>query len=154
MNSRNIKDQQHCLDDIYKGNISFKAKNHIDQCFLCKSEFHTMEEIEKNIKNLPVFATPTDILFKLRTLMEKQKEKFSAKLSHSLLALGIICLSPYLLGRMIKKFPLIHLNYELSISIFIFIGILVVFLLIPISFQLWQNHTSLIEKFKHDLDNL
>ncbi len=152
MNSGNIKDQQHYLDDIYKGNISLKAKKHIDQCVLCKSEFHTMKEIEKNIKNLPVFTTPSDILFKLRILMEKQKQKFSTKLSHSLLALGIICLSPYLLGRMIKKFPLIHLNYELYISIFI--GILVVFLLIPISFQLWQNHTRLIEKFKHDLDNL
>ena len=132
-------------EDLSKSDLAkIHASKHL------QNELLIAKNLNKKIKALPrePFSPPP----RLRELVFRKIFQPAYKIWHILLVMFIIILSPVFLAWEVEIFENI-IEDNLLVIIFIYYGVLITLLLLPLSFQLMTKHKNRFEGFQHQFDD-
>ena len=143
----------HVLDIIATDHYTLTRaeRAHADQCPLCGSELRMMERIERGIANLP--PTPQTVPARLRSLVFQRIGEPMYRLWHILAAGFLVFVSPLFL-RHFAQHGGMQLSGDMLTVVFAGYGILIVLLILPLSYRLFEMFNADVHDFEHRVDAL
>ncbi len=142
---------KHYIEEIRQdtAGLTQEARRHLRECAACSREYQIMRAVETGIESMTESSVPAEL--KIRIFARISSPVY--RLWHLLAAALMLASSPVLLKYLLTKNPSLYLNEYTLISLFVYFGILIVLVLLPLTFQLFGQYETKIHEIEKAFDH-
>lgn len=142
---------KHVIDTIATDHHSLtrSERAHAENCAMCGNQLRMMQRIEDGIQSIPAASAP--VPEKLRSLVFARIREPLYQIWHILAAGTLAFVSPFFLKHFVEQRGL-QLSGDMLTVVFAGYGILIVLLIVPLSYRLFDLFNEDVHDLEHRVD--